>query len=89
MQGQICASSNSSIATFYLTIFFQEETFSTLQKMTCYSDNCICYQNCNCDMILRDDARLVLVTAIYGVQQQLKFALNTKILAAIKTDWPL
>jgi len=46
-------------------------------------------------MVLRDDARLVLVTAIYGqcgqcspceVQQQLKFALSTKILA---TDWPL
>ena len=36
-----------------------------LQKMTCYFDNCICHQNCNCDMVLRDDARLVLVTAIY------------------------
>ena len=30
-----------------------------LQKMTCYFDNCICYQNCNCDMFLRDDAMLV------------------------------
>jgi len=37
-----------------------------LKKMTCYFDNCICHQNCNCDMVLRDDARLVLVTAIYG-----------------------
>ena len=27
----------------------------TLQKMTCYFDNC---QNCNCDMVLRDDAML-------------------------------
>ena len=53
--------------------------------MTCYFDNCICHQNCNCDMVIRDDARL----AIYGqcgqcslceVQQQLKFALSTKIL---------
>ena len=62
---------------------------------TCYFDNCIYHQNCNCDMVLRDDARLVRVTAIYGqcgqcspceVQQQLKFTLSTKILA---TDWPL
>ena len=67
-------------------------------KMTCF-DNCICYQNCNCVLHgLRDDAMLVLVTAIYGqcgqcspceVQQQLKFALSTKILATVKTDWPL
>ena len=31
----------------------------TLQKMTCYFDNRICYQNCNCEMVLRDDAVLV------------------------------
>jgi len=46
-------------------------------------------------MLLTNDTRLVLVTAIYGqcwqcspcgVQQQLKFAFNTIILA---TDWPL
>jgi len=29
------------------------------KNMTCYFDNCICYQNCNCDMVLRDDAWLV------------------------------
>jgi len=29
------------------------------QKMTCYFDNCICHQNCNCDMVLWDYARLV------------------------------
>ena len=27
--------------------------------MICYFDNCICHQNCNCDVVLRDDARLV------------------------------
>ena len=73
----------------------KSNTYPTLQKVTCYFDNCICHQNCNCDMVLRDDASLVLVTAIYGqcgqcspceVQQQLKFALSTKNLA---TDWPL
>jgi len=63
-----------------------------------YFDNCICHQNCNRDMFLGDDARLVLVTAIYGqcgqcspcgVQQQVKFTLSTKILVTVKTDWPL
>ena len=27
--------------------------------MTCYFDNYICHQNCNCDLVLRDEARLV------------------------------
>ena len=27
--------------------------------MICYFDNCICHQNCNCDMVLRNDTRLV------------------------------
>ena len=31
----------------------------TLQKLICYFDNCNCHQNCNCDVVLRDDARLV------------------------------
>jgi len=70
----------------------------TLQKMTCYFDNCICYQNCNCDMLLRDDAMLVPcktstgnvgICSPCGIQQQLKFALSTKILANVKSDWPL
>jgi len=38
----------------------KETSLSSLQKMTCYFDNCICYQNCNCDMVLRDDAMLAL-----------------------------
>ena len=38
---------------------FHPQWLPTLQKMTCYFDNCICYQNCNCDMVLRDDAMLV------------------------------
>ena len=29
----------------------------TLQKKTWYFCNCICHQNCNCDMVVRDDAR--------------------------------
>jgi len=23
----------------------------SLQKMICYFDNCICHQNCNCDVV--------------------------------------
>ena len=37
-----------------------------MQKMTCYFDNCICYQNCNCDIVLRDDAMLVPCEASMG-----------------------
>jgi len=49
---------------------------------------------CNCGMVLRDNMRLVPCEAIFGqckahgVQQQLKFTL-TKILALVKSDWPL
>ena len=32
---------------------------ASLQRISCYFDNCICHKNCNCDMVLRDDARLV------------------------------
>jgi len=62
-----------------------------LQKMTCYFDNCICYQNCNRDMFLRDDAMSVPceTSSPFGIQQQLKFTLSTKILATVKSDWPL
>ena len=31
----------------------------SLQKMIGCFDNCICHQNCNCDVVLRNDARLV------------------------------
>ena len=65
-----------------------------MQKMTCYFDNCICYQNCNCDIVLRDDAMLVPCETSMGnvgmqcnpcgVQQQLKFPLSTKIVATVK-----
>jgi len=42
-----------------MMVLLTGDFFITLQKMTCYFDNCICYQNCNCDMVLRDDAMLV------------------------------
>jgi len=36
-------------------------THISLQNMLCYEffNNCICHQNCNCDMVIRDNARLV------------------------------
>ena len=34
--------------------------------MACYFDNCICYQNCNCDMVLRDDTVLVPCETFMG-----------------------
>ena len=66
--------------------------------MTCYFDNCICYQNCNCDMVLRDDAMFVPCetsvgnvgnAALVEYSNNQKFTLSTKILATVKTDWPL
>ena len=54
--------------------------------MICYFDNCICHQNCYCDVVLRDDARLVPCGShLWAMQpqQQLKFTL-TKILATDK-----
>jgi len=50
-------------------------TRGRLVKMTCYFDNCICHQNWNWDMVLRDDAMLVLVTAICGQCGQCNAAL--------------
>jgi len=39
--------------------------------------------NCNCV------SYLWAMWAMQAVQQQLNFALSTKILATVKTDWPL
>jgi len=55
-------------------------------------ENCIFHQNCNCDVVLRDDA--IKISPLWGqcnpcgVQQQLKLAL-TMILATVQTYWSI
>jgi len=37
----------------------QYQVCHCINMMICYFDNCICHQNCKCDVAIRDDARLV------------------------------
>ena len=59
--------------------------------MICYFDNCICHQNCNCDMVLREDVRLVPCDSHLRAMQRMWSSARieislAKILAIVKTD---
>ena len=68
---------------------------SALQKMICYFDNCICHQNCKCDVVLREDARLVPCGSHLWAMQPMwstatiEICPYTKILTTVLTYWSL
>jgi len=84
------------IGGFYITLTVLPTTVLHCNKMTCYFDNCICYQKCNCDMVLWDDALLAPcdshLGAMWAMQPlwstaTIEFCPQYKDPCHCKTDW--